>query len=507
MKNIKYLFFAFSIAFIGCSDLEEEPIGQLTPDGFYTSNTAVQSTINGAYGLMGEEAFWGRKLSLPLMVRGDLARIGINTSQRRRDHDEFTVSDDNGMIIEYWPRAYQVIATCNQAIAGSESVGSSPETLNPIIAQAYFVRAYVYYHLVRLHGDIPYLDTPVTDLSAASSIAKTSEADVYQNIINDLMFAEQWLPNTQPTRALPSKATAMAYLASVYLTRGEYPMAAVKAQDIIRDEALFDLELEDDFADLWDFSKQQSSKEPLFSLDFNGFRDGDFGQDYMPALTGIRDNITPNGEGWSVIMSNEAFYNAWPSDDYRRDVSFVTESMFLVNGIPTMLPYQTWSTADSRNLAEPFIAKYNRNIGTTSNSNGRGSELNYAQMRYAEVLLIAAEALNEAGPSAIAEGYLNRVRARARNAGGSTRSTPLSINGLSQDDFRDAVLTERTYELAFEFKRWYDIKRRNLGNEVFSGPNAFEERPNFDPSRDYLLPLPADEIARNPNLLPNNPGY
>ncbi|WP_124980227.1 RagB/SusD family nutrient uptake outer membrane protein [Nonlabens xiamenensis] len=507
MKTFKYYVLAAGLAFLGCSDLEEEPIGRLSPNGFYSTPKDVQTTVNGAYGLMAEEAFWGRKLSLPLMVRGDLARIGINTAQRRLDHDEFTVSDDNGMITEYWPRAYQIIATCNQAIAGAESVSAEADVLNAITAQAYFVRAYVYYHLVRLHGDIPYLDEPVSNLEEASSISKTPAAEVYQNIITDLQYAEQWLPDTQSTRALPSKASAMAYLASVYLTLGEYPMAASKAQEVINNEGRFDLALEDDFADLWDFSKQQASREPLFAFDFNGFRDGNFGQDYMPPLTGIRDNITPVGEGWSVIMSNEEFYNAWPSDDYRRDISFVTESTFSVNGTPTMLPYQNWSQADSRNLPEPFIAKYNRNLGNTSNGNGRGSELNYAQMRYAEVLLIAAEALNEAGPSPVAEGYLNRVRARARNAGGVIRTAPLDITGLSQDDFRDAVLTERTYELAFEFKRWYDIKRRQLGPEVFSGPDAYEQRPNFDPNRDYLLPIPGDEIARNPNLGPNNPGY
>ena len=144
----------------------------------------------------------------------------------------------------------------------------------------------------------------------------------------------------------------------------------------------------------------------------------------------------------------------------------------------------------------------------TSNGNGRGSEFNYAQMRYAEVLLIAAEALNEINPgSAEADSYVNRVRARARNQAGVLSDFPEDVTpGMPQDEFRNMVLEERKWELAFEFKRWYDIKRRQLGEQVF-GAGGLEERPNFTPSRDYLLPLPSDELQRNQNLLPQNPGY
>jgi len=100
---------------------------------------------------------------------------------------------------------------------------------------------------------------------------------------------------------------------------------------------------------------------------------------------------------------------------------------------------------------------------------------------------------------------VNRVRARARN--GNAAGFPEDVMvGLSQDDFRDMVLEERKWELAFEFKRWYDIKRRQLGNEVFA-TDGLEPQPSFDPARDYLFPLPGDELERNPNLGSNNPGY
>ena len=505
MKNIKYIAILAAFAFASCSDLEETPVSLLSPDGFYQSVADVQTTINGAYGSMAEEAFWGRKLSLPLMLRSDMVGIGdVGTSARRIDHDNFTVSSDNGMITAFWPRMHQVIAAANQAIAGANTLNVSDGQLNPVVAQAYFVRAYTYFHMVRLFGDVPYFSSPVTNLDDASNVSKIPQEDVYTNIINDLEFAKQWLPNTQPVSGLPSKATAMSYLALVYLTQADYPNAYKEAKAVIDNEGVFGLKLADDFADLFNATKQSSLNEVLFSIDFNGFRSGNYGQDYTPALTGIRANQFGDiGGGWSVAVPNIEVYNRWDGRDYRKSVSLDTTGIFA--GVEdTFINFPTY---DSRNIPSAYIAKYARFTGRTSNGNGRGSEHNYAQMRYAEVLLIAAEALNEVTPGTTeANGYVNRVRARARNKAGVLSAFPADVSGLSQADFRTMILEERRWELAFEFKRWYDIKRRQLGDDAF-GANGFEQRSNFTASRDYLLPLPNDELQRNPNLLPNNTGY
>ncbi|WP_166963811.1 RagB/SusD family nutrient uptake outer membrane protein [Yeosuana marina] len=511
MKKLKYfLFLILTIPFVACSDLQEEPIGLLSPEGFFKSPQDVQTAVNGAYGNMATEAFWGRKLSLPLMLRSDMVSIGdVGTASRRIDHDRFTVAADNGMITAFWPKSYQIIAGANEAIAGAESLGLSDEAINPTVAQAYFVRAYTYFHLVRLFGGIPYLDAPVDNIDEANKISKTPEAEVYAKIIADLEFAKQWLPDTQPTRALPSKASAAGYLASVYLTMGNFQKAYDEAKYVITNEGKFDLALVADFQDLFDATKQQGQKESLFSIDFNGFSDGDTGRDYQAALTGIRANERTDGrsdigEGWSVAVPTIEVYNTWDGRDYRKRVSLDTIGVF--GGV--VQPFSYFPTASPLNKATAYIAKYDRFIGITSQGNGRGSETNYSQMRYAEVLLIAAEALNEITPGTTeADGYVNRVRARARNRAGVMTNFPADVaSGMSQDDFRTMVLEERKWELAFEFKRWYDIKRRQLGPQVF-GPSGLENQPNFDPSRDYLLPLPSDELQRNPNLMPNNSGY
>ena len=144
--------------------------------------------------------------------------------------------------------------------------------------------------------------------------------------------------------------------------------------------------------------------------------------------------------------------------------------------------------------------------------------MNYIAFRYAEVLLIAAEAGNEIGKTAEAVGYVNQIRARAR-AGGNINfegsgygsygpsASPADVSsGISQNDFRTLVLEERRIELAFEFKRWYDIVRRDLGDHVF-GADGLETQSNFNKSKHYLIPIPQTEIDISPNLEPQNPGY
>ena len=491
---------------LACSNLEEEPVGLLSPEGFFNSPTDVQTAVNGAYGMLTHHHWWGRRLTTTLMVRTDMVGIGNpGTPARRQDHNHFTVLPDNGMITSLWPQSYVVIAATNEAIAGakliSEKGNVSEDLLNPVTAQAHFVRAFTYFHLVRLFGDIPYLDSPTTDLDEAGSISKTTVAEVYANIIADLEYAKTWLPDTQPNSALPSKATATAYLASVYLTMGNYAKSYEEAKDVIVNEGAYNLVLATDFQDLFNADEQNSLNEALFTLDYNGFASGLIGNDLLAAMTGISKNEDGVNGGWSVLVPPVSVYNAWDGRDYRKAVSLDTVGKF--GGV--IEPFTKFPDFDAINRASPYIAKYNRFPGETGAANGRHSSTNYAMMRYSEVLLIAAEALNEISPgSTEAAGYVNRVRERARN---QTGTFPADVAlGLSQDEFRDMVLEERKWEMAFEHKRWYDIARRELGNEVF-GASGLNPQPNFDPTRDYLLPLPGDELVRNPNLEPQNAGY
>ncbi|MEO7767592.1 MAG: RagB/SusD family nutrient uptake outer membrane protein, partial [Ferruginibacter sp.] len=221
--------------------------------------------------------------------------------------------------------------------------------------------------------------------------------------------------------------------------------------------------------------------------------------DAMGPMTGV--GAPAIATGYDVLVPSLSVFNSWNSRDYRKAVSFDTAVLFAGN---VLKDYTQWP------IPRPHIAKFTRYPGKDASYDGSNSSLNYMLMRYAEVLLIAAEASAEVnnGPTAEAIGYVNQVRARARNWAGNITSYPADVTaGLSKDAFIDLVLEERRFELAFEFKRWYDIKRRKLGEKVFKGSNSLEPHTNFDASRDYLFPIPASELDINPNLQPQNPGY
>jgi len=403
------------------------------------------------------------------------------------------------MVSRFWPYWYQTISAANAAIAGAESLGLAESEANPLIAEARFIRAFSYYHLVRLFGDIPYIDYFITDPESVGDISKTPVAQVYEGIIQDLEFAKEWLPDTQNggIRSRATKGTAASYLASVYLTLENYQEAYNEAKWVIDNKDRFGYALVDDYQTLFK-AEDIDRVEHIFTVDFLGQQSGSDGadDDIMGPMTGVRG---ADQQGWSVLVPSMDVYNTWDDRDYRKEVSF--EDSILVGGV--LVPYTEYD-----NTQRPHIAKYARFPGN-ANGDTRNSDHNYSAMRYAEVLLIAAEALAEInGPNAEAEGYVNQIRERARNWGGIMTSYPENVSsGLSKDAFIDVVLNERRLELAFEYKRWYDIKRRRLGEEVFTGPTTLEPHPNFDPDRDYLMPLPQVDLSVNPNLRPQNPGY
>lgn len=513
MKKYKYLLsLMLGFSMLGCSDLKEDPRSQLNPDERVVELETVETTISGAYANLTSRAFMSRALGLTLMLRSDMVDIGnTTTSPERIEHDQFTVSPNNPLILNpvnpersFWPRLYQMVRGANETLRELEALEEQDANVKEEIAgRARFIRGFAYYHLVRLFGDIPYLDETTTT-AAASITTRTSVDVVYDNIIADFEYAKEWLPNTRVNRALPGKAAASAFLASVYLTRGEYQLAYDEATDIINKAGTYNLALEPDYRNIFHALNTDFSLEPIFVIDFKAININDETRDYLAAFTGFYGQATyyPSG-GWSVAVPAQAVYDTWNDGDYRKEVNFDSDA---IDNSGNVLTFLNFSSLDGRNANRPHISKYTAMAGDLpqSNTNGRDSHSNYQMMRYAEVLLIAAEAAVELGRTGEADQYINMIRARARNGNGTgTPSTvPADISGATVDD----VLEERRLELAFEHKRWYDIVRRRLGDEVF-GPNGFETElqgtKNFDPSRDYLLPIPPFEITNNPNLTQN----
>jgi hypothetical protein len=511
----KYLFLLLiSLSIVGCSDLAEEPVGILAPDGFFNTTKDIQTAVDGSFTHAINEKFWGRKLSIALMLRSDMVNLN-STEARRMEHNSLATLTNNGMISEFWLKTYQGIAAANLAIDGASYVDVADNLKNPVTAQAYFMRAFYYFHLVRQFGAVPYIDAPITDPVAAGSMSRTPADEVYANIIADLEFAKTWLPNTQVSRAIPAKSAASSYLALVHLTMGEYQKAFTEAQDVINKKGTYQLELDDNFQNLFNANVIDASKEPIFALDYNNFEAPNNGYDQIAPMCGIRGDQRGSGGGWSVASPTLAVYTSWDALDYRRAVSLddranIADAAKVVHTVD-----YTQFDVSGHQFAQnsPYIAKYMRYPGPFARGSARATSHNYSMMRYAEVLLIASEAAVEIGDNSSAVMYLNEVRARARK-GGATKTgadeeytfaasaVPADFSGtLTVDD----VLEERRLELAFECKRWYDIARRKIGAQVFSA-SGFEGAKSEFSADDYLMPLPSDEIERNGNLT-QNPGY
>ncbi len=483
--------------------LEEKPIGLLAPEGFFKTKKDVEASVFGAYGIIASEPLFGRQFLSALMLRSDMVDIGDRaTSPERIQVNDFNMDANNGMVARFWPSWYQVISAANTAEAGAKSLGLPEADINPLIAEAKFIRAFSYYHLTRVFGDIPYIDA-VANPEALKSIFKIKEADVYTAIIKELEYAKLWLPARQPNdvRTRPTKATAAAYLASVYLTIADYDKAYTEAKWVIDNKALYNIILEPDFQNLFRAELGNTMKEHIFAADFVGqlskLAEND---DLMGPMVGIRN--TPQA-GFGVCVPSLKVYTDWDAGDYRKAVSF---NDVTTNAAGVIIPFTAFP-----NEKRPHIAKWRRFPGSAI-ANGRYSDFNYPDMRYAEILLIAAEALTEKNnaPTQEAVNYLNEIRTRARNKAGVAQLVPANLllaNFTSKTQLIDAILDDRRLELAFEFKRWYDIRRRKLGDIVFKGTNSLEPRLNFDAKRDYLMPLPQTELQLNPNLLPQNFGY
>jgi len=498
MKTHKIIIaYLIILGMTGCADLEEKPVGLLAPETFFSTKKDVETAVLGTYGLIASEPLYGRQFVSALNLRSDMVDIGNrSTAAERIQVNDFTMDSNNGMVRTFWQTWYQVISAANAAESGGMNIDIPEAEINPIIGEARFVRAFSYFHLVQVFGPVPLIDFFVTDPNSVKTLQRTDEATIYAKIISDLQFAKQWLPDRQTnnTRSRPTKGTAASFLASVYLTRGEYQNAYNEAKYVIDNKAVFDYILEPDFQNLFRAPIANTIKESIFTVDFLAKRNvGNANDDLMGPMTGVLNYQA----GFGVLVPSLKAYQDWDSRDYRRKVSF--EDTLLVNGVKQ--PYTNFTTP------RPHIAKWRRFPGD-ANADGRYSDNNYPAFRYAEVLLIAAEALTEvSGPTAEALGYINEVRGRARNWAGTTKTfLDNVVIGLTKDELITLILVDRRLELAFEFKRWYDIKRRNLGVAAF-GPNGLEPRTAFDPNRDYLMPLPAVDLDINPNLLPNNPGY
>ncbi|WP_165733962.1 RagB/SusD family nutrient uptake outer membrane protein [Polaribacter sp. 20A6] len=500
---------------VSCVDLDETPEGSLTPEGFFNTVDDVYPMIDGTYGLMASSSYYGAGLTVPLQLMSDMVDNGYEFGDYA-EFSPFLVTPTNSYVNDIWASSYQTIATANTAIKGIGLLEDTSEAdKNLVEGEARFVRAFLYYHLVRLYENIPYIDNP--DIADPLSIKQSTKEEVFAKIIEDMTFAFDNLEMTSRgnVKSRPSKGTAATYLSSIYLTLGNWEKSYENAKWVIDNAGELNYALQDDFQNIFRNSEQWTSTEDIFTIDFTSNQTGQNpnpvtyeNDNKVGPFTGVEGGVKPI-RGWSMLVPHVNVYNNWDVRDYRLKVS-LADSLILNDGTDIVRPYTDFE------IARPHISKFNRFPGDGRTTAGWRSDLDFVAFRYAEVLLIAAESANELGLTTASVGFVNQIRKRARNAGtinfdGSgygiyaPSSFPEDVDsGINTDNLRTTIIEERRVELAFEFKRWYDIVRLDLGDKVFNA-DGLEPHSNFNKFR-YLLPIPQNEMNKNDNFVQNS-GY
>jgi hypothetical protein len=357
---------------------------------------------------------------------------------------------------------------------------------NRILGEAKFLRALYYFDLVRLFGDVPLITTPVVAGDDLRQF-RTDKAIVYDTLIQDLTDAMNLLPPksayTGADIGRASKGSATGLLAKVYLTLGQYQ----KCADLCAQITALGYTLNPNYGDNFN-PLTKNSNESLFEVQYSGVTTYSFWSDenqssWVSTFTGPRNaDFVGGGYGWD--QPTEEFVDAYEPGDKRKDQTILYEGCPDFDG----KVYKSSYSVTGYNLRKFLVPK---SISPDYNTN----PADFPVLRYADVLLMQAEALNELGQTTQAEAPLNKVRARAGLG---------EVHGLNKDAFREKVLHERRIELAFEGDRWFDLIRINQGQYALDFLHSIG-KVNAT-AKNLLLPIPQKEIDANPNLT-QNPGY
>lgn len=477
---------------VGCeNDLEENPLSLVTPSTFYKTDDDFKAAINGAikplYGGWG-----GFDFNAPLILCAGAEDVTSRpTSPELRQFDIFKPTLNYSAAIGLWTRFYNTINACNGIISNINSAEEvSEENRNSYEGQARYLRALSYFYLTRWFGEIPII-TSENQLDAISTgIGQSPVIDIYAHIVEDLSVAENFLPASFDERGRPTQGSAKTLLAEVYLNMTGWPLKDNSKYALARDKAkevmdAMNFSLEPNFADLWKVNNKLSNTEFIFM--FNGIATN------TSASSHVHQSSRPGEEGgWNDIMSEARFFNVFPEGP-RKDATFWT-----------VFADEAQTTWENSNIGQPYIAKYrDGGAGASAEQAGVNSfhgDGFFVVSRYAEVLLIYAEAANmaEGGPSDASLEAINQVRRRA--SGNNQVIYPDLVTGMSVEEFDDAVIAERNWEFAFEAKRWFDLVRKEMVVEVNQALYPYVDAHNM------LLPKPQTEVDLIPGL-EQNAGY
>jgi hypothetical protein len=483
-----FLFFIFTA---GCSDdfLDRKPKGQLTFDTFFeTQDHAIWAT-NAVY-----QKFRSWEMtSFPWIGLTDIISDDADKGSSPNDApyvlelDDFTFDASNAAIAQAWLGHYQAIFRANLAIENIPGIDMNATLRDRLIGESKFLRAYAYFRLVQWYGDVPLITHPL-ESNEYYTQSRTPVNQVYDFIEQDLLDAIQVLPEKSdyPSADLgrATKGAARGILAKLYMVEHDFGKAADMSEAIIQSgEYSLLTRYADNFLRIG-----EHGAESIFEISAVATPAPVAGPGATPynMVQGVRG--VPN-LGWGFNRPSDDLIAHYEAGDPRRQATIIYEGEVLPDG----------ATIVEHN-AEVLNARYNQKAWVPSHpglqDNGPG---NIRILRYADILLIAAEAYNEIGNPSKALEYLNMVRARAR---GTNNFILPNVTTTVQSELREKIYSERRSELAMEEQRWFDLARWGRIADVM-GPL----KPDFNASKNTLLPIPQSEIDLSGGIITQNPNY
>ena len=493
MKKIAFIILS-SVMMNSCTDMNLIPESNLSPENFFKSEEDATAAVYGTYSVFTDNDIYNQFWEV-LQSQGtdDCEWSGGRTTTNldKNALDKFEYDGNTNLVYSVWIKHYVAVNRSNIAIENISNMGSEQirdDVRKRLIGEAKFLRALAYFNLVRIYGGVPLVLKQTTSLDGLE-VPRNTVDECYEQIISDLQEAKSVLPaiGQLPEGYLgrATKGSASAMLAKVYLTREDYQNVVKETSEVMQ----MGYKLWKNYADNFDVEKE-NGQESIFEIQYKrntpGVSGSNYNGYYRPPFVNINGWV---GYGDDPVTRNH--YECYEEGDLRRDVNV---RLYTKEEYPNM----------SSNYEFPcYVNKFQDPSPLAVRS--QGGENNYPILRYSDVYLMRAEALNAINTSD-AEAYecLNVIRRRAFGLNMNEASAIDIKLGLSKEDFLDIILLERRKEFAFEGQRRFDLVRTHKLKEAMMAQNptigaVVEEK-------HYLLPIPVTELDAN-KLLEQTPGW
>lgn len=489
MKSTRIFLSIFIVlfSFSSCEKyLDVQPPYAQDAENYFNSKEDYELALIGAYDLLQASYLtqWIGEIASDNSIAGGES---FTDTEGLHQIDNMTHDGVNNELRSVMRFNYAGIARCNFIMEYKDKTNFDGKEV--ILAETRFLRAYYYFELVRYFGGVPLIVDNRIGAEEVTETPRASKADVYAQIESDLRYAVDNLPWSQSVKGKVEKGAALSLLGKVYLYQNKFGDAATVLDRVINEGGYSLLQ---NFEDIWPEANENNS-ETVFDVEYSNLEGGSYGclicleGNAAAGFHGIRQYEGPiYGDGNSYNLPTAKLYNSFSLNDPRRDITVLNLDSFInLQPNPNDISYATGGGGHTGYYNNKYI-KRQAEIGLPDDD--LTSPLNYKVIRYADVLLMAAEAHNRNGNDGSALTYVNQVRARVGMPALSSSGTALT----------EDIWKERNLELACEGHRFFDLVRTG---------KAADEIDGFQTGKHEIFPIPQVEIDLAGGNWDQNPGY